>query len=105
MVVCAEEDVEHDVSLRDGSEKSSHRLSSLEITLRVYAEKMRGSVADRHTQKHDLRGGKDLPPLREFIYAKKSLFSVIGSIYSPYLYTLMLPDAISSMSITLPSAS
>ena len=38
-------------------------------------------------------------------YAKKSLLSVIGSIYSPFLYTLILPDAISSMSITFPSAS
>ena len=38
-------------------------------------------------------------------HAKKSLERVIGSMYSPSLYTRMLPEAISSMSITLPSAS
>ena len=37
--------------------------------------------------------------------AKNSLDRVIGSMYLPSLYTRMLPEAISSMSITLPSAS
>jgi len=37
--------------------------------------------------------------------AKNSSLSFMGSIYSPSLYTRMLPEAISSMSMTLPLGS
>ena len=43
--------------------------------------------------------------LKAASHAKNSLDSVMGSMYWPSLYTRMLPLAISSISITLPSAS
>ena len=38
-------------------------------------------------------------------YAKNSWDRVMGSMYSPFLYTRMLPEAISSMSMTSPFSS
>lgn len=59
--------------------------------------------------RHPDHEGTDVAALRVLIalkaYAKKSSERVIGSIYSPSLYTRMLPEAISSIRMTSPLAS
>ena len=64
-------------------------------------------AARQGAQSHEIsRGGEAAgaaPP--SYHQAKKSLDRVIGSMYWPSLYTRILPEATSSMSMTLPSAS
>ena len=65
------------------------------------------NAARQGAQSHEIsRGGEAAgaaPP--SYHQAKKSLDRVIGSMYWPSLYTRILPEATSSMSMTLPSAS
>ena len=50
--------------------------------------------------------GQSAPPMMSMFtrdQAKNSLFRVMGSMYWPSLYTRIVPEATSSMSMTLPS--
>ena len=50
-------------------------------------------------------GSPDFVVIADVVYAKNSSDRVMGSMYLPSLYTRMLPEAISSMSITSPFSS
>ena len=75
-------------------QKGQTRTTGAEVAVVIHAEE--------HIH-HDVAAGRRTKEAAH--YAKKSSESVMGSIYVPSRYTRMLPDAISSMSMTSPSAS
>ena len=91
---------------KDARETASARSALPEGTAEPETGAARGA-ARQGAQSHEIsRGGEAAgaaPP--SYHQAKKSLDRVIGSMYWPSLYTRILPEATSSMSMTLPSAS
>ena len=75
-------------------QKGQTRTTGAEVAVVIHAEE--------HIH-HDVAAGRRTKEAAH--YAKKSSESVMGLIYVPSRYTRMLPDAISSMSMTSPSAS
>ena len=118
VVVHAEENVKGHVALGDRAEESAHERASLFFTLGK--ETPDGGARSRRVKCGVRASHRGPPPVKirwcrpvrrrrpnpwSGAQAKNSLDRVMGSIYCPSLYTRMLPEAISSMSITLPSAS